>query len=94
MEVDYVQALKDHVGQWSIDHLKKVGNQVDEEFCCKHHGIPTWHLRSKLGYPTSTHRNALKKLEKQGVVRSYKQQENQILWWPVGFLEEILAKNT
>ena len=93
MEIDYLGTLKSRITrhQWQIDHIRKVADKIDENFCCRHHGVPTWHLRCELGYPTSNHRLALKKLEKEGRVISYKQCENQILWWPVGLLQEIKA---
>lgn len=93
MVIDYVEALKRIVlaREWTVTHLKSVAEKVDEEFCCKHYGISTSVLGLKLGYPTSTHRIALRKLEKEGKVISYKQQENQILWWPVGLLAEIVG---
>lgn len=89
MEIDYIQELKNRIHP-NTGWIRAIADQVDEEFCCRYHGVPTWHLRSKLGYPTSSHRIALKKLEKEGKVISYKQQENQILWWPVGYLQEII----
>ena len=90
MEIDYIQELKNRI-HCNVGWIRTIADQVDEEFCCRHHGVPTWHLRSKLGYPTSNHRVALKKLEKEGKVISYKQQRNQILWWPVGYLQEIIS---
>jgi len=89
MEADYIQILKQRITRQGIDHLKSVADKVDENFCARYYGLPTWHFRNQLGYPTSTHRNALKKLEKEGKVIAYKQCENQLHWWPVGFLEEI-----
>lgn len=95
MIIDYVERLKLIIKEreYTIEHLRKVGDKVDEEFCCRHYGLSTYLLGRKIGHPSSTHRHALKKLEKQGKVISYKQQENQILWWPVGLLAEILLTN-
>jgi len=90
MNIDYLAVIKSRVKQWERDHIKQISEKIDDAFCCKWHGIPTWHLRCELGYPTSLHRAALKKLEKEGKVIYHKQSENQLLWWPVGFLEEIV----
>lgn len=88
-EINYWQILERLVTPYARHMISTYGWVAEDKKLCAHFGVPTWWLRNHCGRDTRSHRIQLKKLEEKGLVISFKQSENQILWWPVGLIDKI-----